>query len=118
MSALCGLPTLTVTFLKGLQIQFHNSHSILVLLTGTYHRGQNYYRPIFFVLGNYLGLGNGLLYRKNILPRIWAGKEKLADTKKFLTGNYLEVGKGLPYRKSCFQNYIGNNFGQDGSCRQ
>ena len=32
-----------------------------------------------------------------------------------MTGNYLEVGKGLPYRKICFQNYIGNNFGQDGS---
>ena len=31
-----------------------------------------------------------------------------------MTGNYLEVGKGLPYRKNCFQNYIGNNFDQDG----
>ena len=27
----------------------------------------------------------------------------------------MEVGKGLPYRKICFQNYIGNNFGQDGT---
>ena len=29
----------------------------------------------------------------------------------------MEVGKGLPYRKNCFQNYIGNNFGQDGKTR-
>ena len=48
------------------------------------------------------------------LPRIWVGKKKITDTEKFVTGNYLEVGKGLPYRKICFQNYIGNNFGQDG----
>ena len=39
----------------------------------------------------------------------------MTDTEKFVTGNYLEVGKGLPYRKICFQNYIGNNFGQDGN---
>ena len=41
--------------------------------------------------------------------------KKITDTEKFVTGNYLEVGKGLPYRKICFQNDIGNNFGQDGN---